>query len=100
MRVIAGVAAQSPEKDDVKRPKKLSHCALNSGDQENADALGTRVIDRTKAMTFVNLSADHRSVAIVKGSGATLHHVAFEMPCDKRRGRASDRASSRCNGVN
>src|SRR6185437_2674571 len=48
VRVIAGVAAQSPEKDDVERPK--------------------------------NLSSDHHSVAIVKGSGATLHHVAFEMP--------------------
>jgi catechol 2,3-dioxygenase-like lactoylglutathione lyase family enzyme len=85
VRVIAGVAALTPEKDDVERPKKLSHCVLNSGEQESAvnfwcDALGTRVIDRTKAMTFVNLSADHHSVAIVKGSGATLHHVAFEMP--------------------
>jgi len=85
VRVIAGVAALSPEKDDVERPKKLSHCVLNSGEQENAvqfwtEALGTRVIDRTKAMTFVNLSSDHHSVAIVKGSGATLHHVAFEMP--------------------
>jgi catechol 2,3-dioxygenase-like lactoylglutathione lyase family enzyme len=85
VRVIAGVAALTPEKDNVERPKKLSHCVLNSGEQESAvnfwcDALGTRVIDRTKAMTFVNLSADHHSVAIVKGSGATLHHVAFEMP--------------------
>ena len=85
VRVIANMAALSPEKDDVDRPKKLSHCVLNSGDQENivgfwVDALGTRVVDRTKAMTFVNLSADHHSVAIVKGSGSTLHHVAFEMP--------------------
>jgi catechol-2,3-dioxygenase len=85
VRVIANMAAQSPEKDNVERPRKLSHCVLNSGAQENAvafwcEALGTRVIDRTKAMTFVNLSSDHHSVAIVKGSAATLHHVAFEMP--------------------
>jgi catechol-2,3-dioxygenase len=85
VRVIANMAAQSPEKDNVERPRKLSHCVLNSGAQENAvafwcEALGTRVIDRTKAMTFVNLSSDHHSVALVKGSGATLHHVAFEMP--------------------
>lgn len=85
VRVIAEMAAHSPEKDDVERPRKLSHCVLNSGDQENVvgfwcDALGTRVIDRTKAMTFINASADHHSVAIVKGAGPTLHHVAFEMP--------------------
>lgn len=85
VRVIANMAALSPQKDDVDRPKKLSHCVLNSGEQENAvnfwcDALGVRVIDRTAAMTFVNLSADHHSVALVKGSGPTLHHVAFEMP--------------------
>ncbi|HWE72134.1 MAG TPA: VOC family protein [Stellaceae bacterium] len=85
VRVIAGMSSHVPEKDDVERPKKLSHCVLNSGTQEDAvkfwcDALGTRVIDRTKAMTFVNLSSDHHSVAIVKGSGPTLHHVAFEMP--------------------
>lgn len=85
VRVIAEMAAHSPEKDNVERPRKLSHCVLNSGEQENAvafwcEALGVRVIDRTKAMTFINASADHHSVAIVKGSGATLHHVAFEMP--------------------
>jgi len=85
VRVIAEMAAHSPEKDDVERPRKLSHCVLNSGDQENAvgfwcDALGVKVIDRTKAMTFINASADHHSVAIVKGSAPTLHHVAFEMP--------------------
>lgn len=85
VRVIANMAALSPEKDDVERPRKLSHCVLNSGEQESAvgfyvDALGTRVIDRTKAMTFINASSDHHSVAIVKGAGPTLHHVAFEMP--------------------
>ena len=53
VRVIADMAAMSPQKDDVDRPRKLSHCVLNSGDQENAvnfwcEALGTRVIDRTK----------------------------------------------------
>ena len=87
VRVIANMAALSPEKDDVERPKKLSHCVLNAGtgQQESSvafwcDALGTRVVDRTMAMTFVNLSSDHHSVAIVNGSGATLHHVAFEMP--------------------
>lgn len=85
VRVIAEMAAHSPEKDNVERPRKLSHCVLNSGEQENAvgfwcEALGVRVIDRTKAMTFINASADHHSIAIVKGSGATLHHVAFEMP--------------------
>jgi len=85
VRIIADMAAHSPEKDDLERPRKLSHCVLNSGSQENAvgfwcEALGTRVIDRTRAMTFINASADHHSVAIVKGAAPTLHHVAFEMP--------------------
>ena len=85
VRVIADMAAHSPEKDNVERPRKLSHCVLNSGDQANAvgfwcEALGVRIIDRTQAMTFINASADHHSVAIVKGAAPTLHHVAFEMP--------------------
>jgi len=85
VRVIADMASHSPEKDNVDRPRKLSHCVLNSGEQENSvtfwcEALGVRIIDRTKAMTFINASADHHSVAIVKGAGPTLHHVAFEMP--------------------
>src|SRR5215469_10553371 len=33
VRVIAEMAAHSPEKDSVERPRKLSHCVLNSGEQ-------------------------------------------------------------------
>jgi len=85
MRVIAGVETHADTADNIDRPRKLSHCVLNSNDRDAGvefycKNLGFKLTDRTGGMSFIRANSDHHCVALVKGHAATLHHVAFEMP--------------------
>jgi catechol 2,3-dioxygenase len=85
IRIIAGGLRHSDTADVQDRPRKLSHCVLNSTDRDNSVAfycknLGFKLSDSTMAMSFIRANRDHHCIALVKSSVCTLHHVAFEMP--------------------
>jgi catechol 2,3-dioxygenase len=66
-------------------PSKLSHVVFNSCDIDRMtnfflDVLGFRLSDETEPMKFIRCAADHHSVALAKGSGPSVNHIAFEMP--------------------
>ncbi len=73
-------AAHAPD-----RPIKLSHIVLNSDyTDEMSDTLtgllGFRVRDRTRMMTFLGCNTDHHTIAFARFGGATVNHVAFDVP--------------------
>jgi catechol 2,3-dioxygenase-like lactoylglutathione lyase family enzyme len=85
LRVIAESARHPDTAPRADRPGKIAHLVLNAPDPESTSDfwcrhLGFRIIDRTKALTFLNCNEDHHSIAFARGDAATLHHIAFEMP--------------------
>ncbi len=57
---------------------------LNTRDREacerfSVDALGFRVSDRTKHMTFVRCDRKHHCLAFAQSDAPSLNHIAFEM---------------------
>ena len=70
---------------DRSRPTKISHVVLNSANADEQmpffiDVLGFRRSDSTHMMEFLRCCSDHHSIAIVRGSGPSLNHVAYEVP--------------------
>jgi catechol 2,3-dioxygenase-like lactoylglutathione lyase family enzyme len=70
---------------DRSRPTKISHVVLNSVDADGQmpffiDVLGFTRSDSTHLMEFLRCCSDHHSIAIVRGSGPSLNHVAYEVP--------------------
>ena len=70
---------------DRSRPTKISHVVLNSASADEQmpffiDVLGFRRSDSTHMMEFLRCCSDHHSIAIVRGSGPSLNHVAYELP--------------------
>ncbi len=85
LRIIAGGLHHPDTADEIDRPRKISHCVLNSTDRDAAvdfycTTLGFKLSDRTMAMSFLRANRDHHCVALVRSTVCTLHHVAFEMP--------------------
>ena len=71
--------------NDSSKPEKLSHVVLNVVDIEKQgaffkDILGFRHSDSTSFMDFIRCSADHHSIAMARGHGAGLNHMAYEVP--------------------
>jgi len=67
------------------RPLQVSHVVFNSRDREAAtrtlvDALGFKVSDRTRIMSFLRCDDTHHAVAYADAKNASLNHIAFEMP--------------------
>jgi catechol 2,3-dioxygenase len=84
IRVVADDARHRDAAPQPDRPSKITHVVLNSRDRVAATAffcgaLGFRLIDETRALTFLNCNADHHSIAFADGETASLHHIAFEM---------------------
>ena len=66
------------------RPIQLSHVVLNSRDADAAErfaieALGFRLSDRTRHMSFVRCNRVHHCIAYARAGFSSLHHIAFEM---------------------
>jgi catechol 2,3-dioxygenase-like lactoylglutathione lyase family enzyme len=83
--ISAGVQEHADATHKADYPFKLSHCVLNTGDTEASvklftDLLGFTVIDQTKMLYFMHCNNDHHSIAFSYQGGATLHHIAFEVP--------------------
>ena len=71
--------------DAIDRPRKISHVVMNTSDAPTVEAfytqaLGFRLVDRSRRITFLNCNSDHHSVALVPGNHTALHHIAFEVP--------------------
>jgi hypothetical protein len=43
------------------------------------DMLGFKVSDRTNMMEFIRCCADHHSIAVARGNGPCLNHMAYEV---------------------
>ncbi|MDW5441132.1 VOC family protein [Polaromonas sp. SM01] len=66
-------------------PIRLAHAVLNAHNVPKAQAffeqaLGFRLVDRTRIMAFLNCAADHHSIALGDTDNDALNHIAFLMP--------------------
>ena len=83
--VVCGVNDHADAADTPDRPRKLSHVNINAGDSEATfrcyrDALGFTLTDTTARLRFLSCNSDHHSMVLGFAGGATLNHIAFEMP--------------------
>jgi catechol 2,3-dioxygenase len=83
--VSADVSDRNDVEHDASRPERLSHVVLNAVkyDEQMAffrDVLGFRLSDTTDIMDFMRCCTDHHSVALARASGASLNHMAYELP--------------------
>jgi len=84
LNIASDVARHQTTNSDSSVPNKLSHVVLNSAkiDQQTSffvDTLGFKLSDKTDMMDFVRCSADHHSIAMARGNGPTLNHMAYEV---------------------
>jgi len=82
---IADDARHADSRDAPDRPRELAHVVLNSADVPRAtaffvDVLGFRLTDQTRMMDFMTCNDHHHNVAFAHADGATLNHIAFEVP--------------------
>ena len=83
--ISAGVAENADHDQDASKPERLSHVVLNAAkyDEQKAfyrDVLGFRLSDTTDFMDFLRCCEDHHSVAVARSEGASLNHMAYELP--------------------
>ena len=84
LNISSDVARHQNTNADRSKPSKLSHVVLNTAslDQQTGffiDVLGFKMSDQTDMMEFVRCSADHHSIAMARGNGPTLNHMAYEV---------------------
>ena len=83
--ISAGVASNAVTEQDASKPERLSHVVLNALKYEEQiafyrDILGFRQADTTDFMDFMRCCSDHHSVAVARTGGASLNHMAYELP--------------------
>jgi catechol-2,3-dioxygenase len=83
--ILADDESHADVADAIDKPRKLSHVVVNTAaagaiEEFYVGALGFRLVDRTRRMSFLNCNSDHHSIAVVPAERNTLNHVAFEMP--------------------
>ena len=83
--IVCGVKDHADAVDKPDRPRKLSHVNVNAGDSDATlrcyrDALGFTLTDTTQRLRFLSCNADHHSMVLGFTGGATLNHIAFEVP--------------------
>ena len=84
LTIVTEGSERAPEHLDA-APSKLSHIVFNSANIDKMtaffiDVLGFKLSDETVPMKFIRCSKDHHSVALAKGDGPSINHIAFEMP--------------------
>lgn len=84
LTIVTEGSERAPERLDA-APSKLSHIVFNSANIDKMtaffiDVLGFKLSDETVPMKFIRCSKDHHSVALAKGDGPSINHIAFEMP--------------------
>jgi catechol-2,3-dioxygenase len=83
--ISAAVARHDAAVEDTSKPMNLTHVVINSGDvvQQTSffqDALGFELSDSTDSTEFIRCGRDHHSIALARGSGPSLNHMAYDMP--------------------
>jgi catechol 2,3-dioxygenase-like lactoylglutathione lyase family enzyme len=84
LNISSDVAKHANVVADRSKPIKLSHVVLNSAKIEEQtnffiDLLGFRLSDSTDMMDFVRCTSDHHSIAMSRGDGPSLNHMAYEV---------------------
>jgi catechol 2,3-dioxygenase len=84
LNISADVSKHTDVIQDISRPKNLTHVVLNSADVGRQtsffiDLLGFKLSDSTAVMEFIRCGTDHHSVALARGAGPSLNHMAYEM---------------------
>jgi catechol 2,3-dioxygenase-like lactoylglutathione lyase family enzyme len=84
-RIVHGDRPVAASGDGGDRPLRLAHVVVNCRDVPGARGfleavLGFRLIDRTRAMAFMNCNRDHHSIALADADNDALNHIAFLMP--------------------
>jgi catechol 2,3-dioxygenase-like lactoylglutathione lyase family enzyme len=82
-RFVAEVTRAAPL-DDRLKPIRLTHVVLNALDRDACakfviDALGFKLADRTRHMTFVRCNSAHHALAFAHAEVPALNHIAYEM---------------------
>ncbi len=85
IQVVHGDTRHSDAGEAQDQPIRLAHTVLNAHDIPKAQAffeqaLGFRLVDRTRIMAFLNCNADHHSIALGDTDNDALNHIAFLMP--------------------
>ncbi len=85
IQVVHGDTRHSDVGEAKDQPIRLAHAVLNAHDIPKAQAffeqaLGFRLVDRTRIMAFLNCDSDHHSIALGDTDNDALNHIAFLMP--------------------
>lgn len=85
IQVVFGDKRHTRATEEKDHPMRLAHVVVNAHDIPKSqkfleEALGFRLIDRTRIMAFMNCNADHHSVALGDADNDALNHIAFVMP--------------------
>lgn len=85
IQVVHGDSQHSDTDSSKDSPIRLAHAVLNANDIPKAQAffeqaLGFRLVDRTRIMAFLNCDTDHHSIALGDTDNNALNHIAFLMP--------------------
>lgn len=85
IQVVHGDSLHSDTGSQPDSPIRLAHAVLNADDVPGSQAffeqaLGFRLVDRTRIMAFLNCNADHHSIALGDTDNNALNHIAFLMP--------------------
>jgi len=84
MRILADAIGCAEPAYEPDRPYKITHVVLNTRARDAISdfyckALGFRLIDKTRMLSFLCCNRDHHSIAFAEVDAVTLNHVAFEM---------------------
>ena len=88
LRFVHGDVQHADTQTEKDRPIRLAHAVMNSHDTPAAqvffEALGFRLSDRTRIMSFLRIPTrprgDHHSIALADADNDCLNHIAFFMP--------------------
>ncbi|MDB5964227.1 MAG: glyoxalase [Polaromonas sp.] len=85
VQVVYGDTLHRDAGEEKDRPSRLAHVVVNAHDIPKAQrffeqALGFRLVDRTRIMAFLNCDHDHHSIALGDADNDALNHIAFVMP--------------------
>ena len=85
VQVVFGDKLHGDAGEEKDRPSRLAHVVVNAHDIPKTQrffeqALGFRLVDRTRIMAFLNCDHDHHSIALGDADNDALNHIAFVMP--------------------
>ncbi len=85
IQVVHGDHQHSDTDGAKDHPIRLAHAVLNAHNIPQAQgffeqALGFKLVDRTRIMAFLSCDTDHHSIALGDTDNDALNHIAFLMP--------------------